>query len=148
MKTAQAYVTGYLIQKLSVNRRHIPKDIINICVQYLIDRHISSYKNALYNSLFNNRCIGVYDFQAKQWRAAYYINHWDSLQRIAVRCVESCYAHPELTSNFCIIDKFPVNFVSLDGSKLKGINLDFEGISNVTPRVITKWNNGQIIERE
>ena len=148
MKKAVAQVNSYFIHKMMVNRKHIPQDIRNLCAEYLTDKYVSTYKETLQNLLFNNRCIGVYDFETKQWRTAVYINHWDSLQKIAVRYVESSYGNAEYKSNFCTIDKFPVNFIMLHDKKFKSHSLDFEGISNVIPMGIIKWNNGQINKRE
>ena len=148
MNKAVVQVNSYFIQRIMVNRKHIPKDIRNLCAEYLTDKHAATYKATLHNLLFNNRCIGVYDFQAKQWRTAVYINHWTSLQKIAVRYVESCYSNPELTCNFCTIDKFPVNFIMLDDDKCKRDNSAFENISNVIPMGLIKWTNGQIIKKD
>ena len=141
MNKAVVLVNSYLIQKVMVNRKLISKDMRNLCAEYLTDKHAATYKETLHNLLFNNRCIGVYDFHTKQWRIAVYINHWNSSQKIAVRYVKSCYSNSELTSNFCTIDKFPVNFIIFDGKQFESHSSDFEDISNVIPIGLIKWIN-------
>ena len=141
MNKAIVLVNSYFIQKVMVNRKLISKDIRNLCAEYLTDKHAATYRETLHNLLFNNRCIEVYDFHTKQWRIAVYINHWNSAQKIAVRYVKSCYSNSELASNFCTIDKFPVNFIILDGKQLESHSSDFEEISNVIPMGLIKWIN-------
>lgn len=137
---ALALLSGYIRNN---NHCSIPNDIIDLCSIWITTKGvITGYEHALDILLNKECCIGIYDFKMRKWRRAYYIRHYEQTRKIMVRYSTLLIPDEILrkhTDKFCIIEQFPVNFVTADLKRFYVTYSDLKENGGLNKQQLENW---------